>query len=611
MLGMLTLGAGAYGNQPDPYAILDKHVAAVGGWAALDAVKNSHSKATLVIEGAGLEGTVESWSQLPDKSRQEVDLKVIKQVSGDNGQFAWRIDQNGKLMPARDSATLKERQLSVLMAKREHMKRGSREFTVTVDRTDTANGATCYVLKTTNTINSFVFYDFIDTTNYLPIKTVVIKPDGETQTVNSDFRKVNGVLTPFEMHQLELPTGQRSTIKLLSLETNVAIDPTTFEPPSVQRKDYRFPAGKSVVEVPFKFIEQHIYLPLTINGKTRLWILDSGAEWTVVESNFARELGLELKGEMIGQGATNTVGVSFATLPPFELNGLAFDSQKVAAIGINDLFRKMMGFEIGGILGFDFLSRLVTRIDYAHELLAFYEPASFEYTGNGTVLNSPVTKGNMFNLQIAVDSQYQGSWDLDLGATGLDFFYSFAEERGLLGRAGVSRMSFGAGGGQLTTMARFKRVDFAGFTVPNLTVGIPTAKGTGSFSKGEMVGNAGNDLFRHFVLYLDYSREKVIVEKGADFAKVFPIDHSGLQVMYDDSGRAAVLVASAGTPSAQAGIKEGDLVTAIDGKSISEIGGLVKFREILKGEAGTAHKLDIDREGKPLIVTLTLKDLFD
>lgn len=611
MLGLLAFGATASGNQPDPFAILDKHVAAMGGWKALDAVKNSHSTGTVVIEGAGLEGTIENWTQMPDKSRQELDLKVIKQVSGDNGQFAWRVDQNGKIMPARDSATLKERELGVLMAKREHLKRGSKQFTVAFDRMDTVNGSTCYVIKTTNTINSFVYYDYIDTGSYLAIKGIVVKPEGETQTTNSDFRKVDGILVPFEMHQLELPTGQRSTVRLTSLEINVAIDPALFEPPSTQKKDYRFPEGKSVVEVPFKFIELHIYLPLTINGRTKLWILDSGAEWSVVESDFAKELGLELKGDMIGQGSTHTVGVSFATLPPFELNGLAFDSQKVAAIGINELFKKAMGLEVGGILGFDFLSRLVTKIDYAHEMLTFFEPSRFQYAGDGTALNIPVTKNNMFQIKVAVDSQYQGLWDLDLGATGLDFFYAYAEKQGLLNRKGVSRMSFGAGGGQLTTMAQFKTVSFAGFTVPHLTVGIPTAKGKGSFAREEMAGNVGNDLFRHFTLYLDYSREQVIVEKGADFDKVFPYDHSGLQVMYDNDGNAAILVASSGTPSALAGIQQGDIIKTIDGKSVAEIGGLVKFRELMKAAAGTTYKIGLERDGKPLAVELTLKDLFD
>jgi hypothetical protein len=568
-------------------------------------------KGSLVIEGAGLEGTVESWNQMPGKSRQEVDLKVIRQISGDNGQYVWRMDQNGKLQIARDTVTLKERQLNNLMATREQMKRGSGTFAVTFDRIDTANGSTCYVIKTTNTINTLIYYDFYDTTSYRPIKTTVIKPEGVTETVNSDFREVSGILVPFEMHQLELPTGQRTTIKVASMEINAPIDSTLFEPPSQQKRDFHFPAGKSMVEVPFKFTELHIYLPLTINGKTRLWVLDSGAEMTVAEKEFAEELGLNLKGQITGQGATNTVQVAFTSLPPFELNGLAFDSQKVAAISVNDLFRKTMGFEIGGILGYDFLSRLVTKIDYANELLTFYDPDSFAYKGNGVVLDAPITKNNMFQLPIVVDSQYSGTWDLDLGASGLDFLYPYAESHGLLDRPGVDRMGFGAGGGQLTRMAKFKTVTMAGFTVPGLQVGIPSAKGKGSFSQTEMTGNAGNDLFRHFTLYLDYSREKVIVEKGADFDKVFPTDHSGLQLIVGEGSQPAVLMVAAGTPSEKAGFQKNDKILAIDGKNLDALGGILGVREILKGPIGTTLEFDLLRDGKPVAATLTLRDLFE
>jgi hypothetical protein len=44
MLGMFAIGAAVSGSQSDPYAILDKHIAAMGGWSAIDAVRSSHSK---------------------------------------------------------------------------------------------------------------------------------------------------------------------------------------------------------------------------------------------------------------------------------------------------------------------------------------------------------------------------------------------------------------------------------------------------------------------------------------------------------------------------------------------------------------------------------------
>ncbi len=228
----------------DPYAILDKDMAAMGGWAKIDSARTTHMQGSLVIEGAGLQGTLETWNEMPDKSRQEFDIKVLKQVSGDNGKVAWHVDQNGKLLISRDTTTLKERQLSILMANHENMKRGSKVFTVTFDRIDTADGSTCYVIKTTNTINTFVFYDFYDTTNYLPIKTTIVKPEGSSESINRDFRKVDGLMIPFEIHQIEHPTEQATTVKFSKVEVNQPIDPNLFEPPSEQVHDFHFPGGQ-------------------------------------------------------------------------------------------------------------------------------------------------------------------------------------------------------------------------------------------------------------------------------------------------------------------------------------------------------------------------------
>jgi hypothetical protein len=607
----LCAAAAAATAPPDPYAIIEKQIAAIGGWDRIDAQRSSHSRGTIVIEGAGLEGTLETWNLMPDKSRLDFDIKVIRQVRGDNGRFAWRLDQNGKVQVERDSTSLKERQLGFLMARRDNLKRGSKVFTVTYDRADTADGHACHVLETTNTINSSVYYDFYDTTTFLPIRTIVVKPEGEEHSTYRDYRDVDGVLTPFEIRQLALPTGQRTTVRITSVEVNTPLDPALFEPPAQTARDFRFPPGATMVEVPFRLIEQHIFLPLTIQGRTRLWVLDSGAEMTCIEKDFAQELGIETKGDLTGQGATATVQVSFVTMPPFELNGLAFDSQKVAALGINDLFRKMMGMEIGGILGYDFLSRLVTKIDYAHERLTFFDPETFVYQADGVVLDAPLAKNNMFQLQITVDGQYGGVWDLDLGASGMEFLYPYAEAHGLLQRPGVTRMSFGAGGGQASTSARFHTVELAGFVVPDLTIGIPSARSKGAFSAAEKTGNAGTDLFRHFTLYLDYERGRVIVEKGADFAKAFPVDESGVQLILGDDGRMMVLLAAPGTPAETAGIHDGDVVTAIDGKSLESLGGLLEVREMLKGPAGTTIRFDLMREGKPLSTSLTLRDLYE
>jgi len=603
------LAAGPGGAGRDPYVILDCHVAALGGWERLKAIRSRHAKGLLTIEGAGLSGTVEDWESHPAKKRQEIDLQIFRQVSGDNGEAAWRTDPNGKLVLQKDPATLKERELQLRRAANEHLERGSKVFTVSYARLDTAGGRWCHVLKTANTINSVVSYDFYDTTSCRLVQTITQGPASESRTRPGDYREVDGVLVPFRVENLEMPSGQRTTVQLSAVELNVPVDPALFEPPAGQTRDFRFPPGLASVEVPFDFTELHIYIPLTIGGKTMPWVLDSGAGASVIEAEFAREIGLETQGKVVGQGISSTVDVAFATLPPFDLNGLAFEAQKVVAIALNDIFRKTGGFEIGGILGYDFLSRLVTKVDYANERLTFFDPDSFRYAGPGVVLQTPLTRSNMLQVEIKVDERLGGPWNLDLGAGGLEFFYPYAEENGLLERPGIRRMGLGAGGGMMSTVARFEKLEFAGYTLDNVRIGIPRAKGTGVFASREITGNAGNELFRHFVLYLDYARGQVIVEKGADFDRDFPADRSGLGLMLDREGRLEAVTVSEGTPAAEAGIHEGDIVISVDGRSVKEAGGIIAVREMLRASPGTKRNLELEREGKRLEATVVLREL--
>ena len=601
----------AWSATPDPYAILDQYIAANGGLDKMKSQHTMHMKGTLVIEGAGLQGHFEQWTEQPNKSLQTLDLKVFKQTQGDNGQFAWTVDQNKKLQINRDSVTIKERQLRALMAEFDHLSRNSKNFKVTFEKIDTALGKTCYVLKTTNSINDYVYFDYYDTTTYQTLKNVVDRPNQIVNTYMSDFRVIDGFEIPFQIRTVEEPTNQISTIKFDTAEMNKPFDAEMFEPPASDVKDYEFANGKSVENVPFQYMENHVYIPLTINGKTKLWVLDTGAEVSVIEKDFAEELGLKLEGKITGQGVGSTVDVSFTTLPAYSINGLSFHEQKIASIKLNWLFRKTTGQEIGGILGYDFLSRLVTRIDYANQTLSFYEPDSFKYAGPGVVIDAPLSQDNMFHVPITIDGEYGGLWNIDVGAGGMSFHYPYAQSHNLLKRKGITGVAYGAGGSSPTKSCQFKTVTLAGFTIDKPLVGMPVSADKGSFSGRELTGNAGNTLFRHFVLYLDYHHEKFIVEKGGDFAKVFPEDHSGMQIAFDDDGSIEAISAPDGTPAAKAGIKVGDKIKTIDGKPTDVLGGIMKIRELFKADPGTKYSLELERGGKMVKADLTLKDLYN
>jgi hypothetical protein len=604
------LGATALAELSDPYEILEKNYEAVGGLDKLKAQTTSYTEGTIVIEGTGLGGSFKEWSELPIRKRQEVDLTIMKQTSGDNGEHAWSVDQNGKVHIHSDEKTINERKMQQLMAKFDHLNRNSENFAITFEGSEKVGEKDCYVVMTLNTLTPDTLYQYFDMSSFHLLKMITKSQTGESHTLFSDYREVDGILAAFGQDMTEFPTRMKTSIRLTKLETKIRIDPALFEPPEGDVQDFKFANGKSAENIPFQFIENHIYLSLTVGGITRLWVLDSGASVTVIESEFAKELGLELEGSLKGRGAGNLVDVAFTKMPAFNLPGLEFNEQQVASIAINWLFEKWVGFKIGGILGYDFLSRLVIKVDYANEMLSFYLPDSFSYSGEGTVIDAPISQSNMFFLPLTVDGKYGDKWNLDLGAGGMSFHYPFAVENGFLELPGIDGVGHGAGGSQMKRSVQFKTIEFAGFVKENPIIGMPTEKGEGGFSSSELSGNIGNTLLRHFVLYLDYKREQVIVEKGDDYDRVFPRDNSGVQLEQSEDGKLQVLFVSDNTPGLKAGFKPGDIIHSVNGIETEYIGGIVALKKMLREDPGTSYSVTVQREGIMKKLDLTLDDLY-
>ncbi|KPJ73901.1 hypothetical protein AMJ52_02740 [candidate division TA06 bacterium DG_78] len=597
-------------NVTDPYTILNKHFETMGGLDAVKAEETVYAEGIVVIEGTGLQGPFKQWVAKPLFSREEVDLEVIRQLSGDNGQLSWIVDANGKLHIEKDEDALKRREVKKLLAEYDHLNPESQYFTLTFDGIEKVGTFECYVITMTNTINEDVKKDFYDTVQYSLVKTIDIHPDEEIHTIYTDYRDVNGVKHAFKETQEIFPIGQRVLVTISKYEINVPIASAVFEPPDYDVEDFHFTHGESAENIPFQFIENHISLLVNIGGKERLWILDTGAGKSVIDAQFAKELGLTLEGTMKGVGIGRIVEVSLTTLPAFSLDGLLIDKQNIAAIDVHPLLKRLLDIDVFGILGYDFLSRFTTKIDYAHNTISFYHPDRFDYTGTGVLMDAPLDH-NTFVVPMAVDGTYSGKWLLDLGATGLTFHYPFAEDHNLLTLPGIDHIGFGAGGAFPSRISQFDSIEIAGFTIMNPLISIPREKGEGAFASKEKIGNIGNTLLRHFVLYLDYKKQQIILEKGDDFSTQFPRDKCGLQMVRTEDGAGyEVLFVADNTPAEKAGFKKGDIIKAINGISVLHFDGLVAIRNLFREEVGTQYRIGILRSGEPIELTTELQELW-
>lgn len=607
---ILTAVHGAAKTMTDPLQILSKHCEALGGLEKLKAQKSYVSEADFSM--GNLKGTLKQWFQAPNLRRDDLDLKVFKAISGDDGVTAWNIDQNGKLLVQKDEESLKRRKVQTLLDAYAFMDPKSKTFAPTCGGIQKIGGADCYVIKITNTINKDIYTWYINTETFLMDKSVDTLPTGENHQTYSDYRVVEGIKVPFHNVVTQMPTNQTFVIRTTKYEANVPIDASLFKPPKQDVKDFRFLANHRTENVPFRFLENHILLTAAVGGKKSLWVLDSGAGMTVIDLEFAESIGLKPKGKLKGQGVGKTVEFSFVEVPSITLPGLVMEKQRVVAGDfVGPLLRKAWGLDIIGILGYDFMSRFVIKVDYANEKLSFYDPGTFQYKGDGKILPAPLQDRN-FTVPMTIDGKYSGNWRVDLGAGGISFHYPYAKEKGFLNRKGVDWVSYGAGGGSKSRILRFSKLEFAGFTLKNPLAAFPIDEGKGAFMDKSLLGNIGNSVFRHFVIYLDYKKQQMIVEKGPHFGRRFPEDMSGLQVFAaPEPGKKYIEVAwvAPGTPGEKAGFKKDDIIKTINGKDAGSI-GITALRELLKEKPGTIYKITVSRKGKILDMKLKLQDLY-
>ena len=122
-----------------------------------------------------------------------------------------------------------------------------------------------------------------------------------------------------------------------------------------------------------------------------------------------------------------------------------------------------------------------------------------------------------------------------------------------------------------------------------------------------MQGSIGADILRKFKVILDYAHDRVILERGAHFGEPLEFDMSGLSLSADAVKKSLTVdEVYANSPASEAGIQEGDVLTAIDGRAISEF-SLSDVRELFRHE--TKYDLAFNRSGRRIAVALELRRL--
>jgi PDZ domain/Aspartyl protease len=328
-------------------------------------------------------------------------------------------------------------------------------------------------------------------------------------------------------------------------------------------------ARDASVAVPFEWHDGHLVIGVRINDSAPLRLaFDTGAGATVLFET-ERTRGLRLQAErQIPIGGSS--GVELVNDAKLSLDGIDVTRLTILHVPLRNspMFANDDEACFDGAVGYDLLHRFVTEIDYVKQVIRFSKgPADVAADEAWRLVPIDVTRRvPVISVQLQGGRARSESVRLlvDSGAPA----YAYMNPDRTKGIAVPARNYLTRGrsfnGPYERVTARLAAFSLGGFEFPGLVTHFDR---TDFKDLGRAVGLIGNGVLRNFDLIFDYRAGTLAMRRNARFDASSRADRSGIDL---EPHRLGAIVRSVASDSAaeKLGLKPGDVVTDIDGRSL-------------------------------------------
>lgn len=605
-------GARAQAGELTIETILDKWAQALGGRDKLAATGTM--KFTIKAKMAGMDGNLLVWSTDEGQQRTELNLggifNIVQVFDRDHG---WVKDQNGKVSEI-SGQQLKGEITGAYIGSWSHLLPGRRPGEV--EYLGPEEGTGLLTVRISPEGGETATY-YLDPDTYLPVRSERAAGDRTSVTTYSDWKDIDGILYAGRFTQSEGNAQFDANFELVSVETHQTAPANAFGKPGEEADDVVFSAGNKAVGIPIELNGVHIFVQVRVNGSEPMWfILDTGAAVTVIDTETAKEMGLDLKGEIEARGAgEGSQQASFIADMSYEVGGVNLMHQRGTAIPLR-MLEPMFGRQIDGILGYDFISRFAMTIDYDNSELNLFDRNSYEYAGEGTVVPIRLEHGNPHVTATVTPfgkSPIEADFLVDSGAgMSVGFTTPFVEKNKLLSTLPKKFYFEGGGGvgGKMTSyIGRVKQFQIADLTFDDLICGFSQDTG-GAGANPDLAGIIGGEVLKCFTVTFDYEHNRMIFEPGQNYGQ--PMDQNLAGLSFKTGGRGkwheiSVRYVQEKSPGAKAGIETGDKVLSFDGIPAADL-TLAQLERMVKENPRTVE-IVIERDGKEMKKKIKLEPM--
>lgn len=419
---------------------------------------------------------------------------------------------------------------------------------------------------------------------------------------------------------------------------------------------YELPKGKKFEKLKFELINNLMVIPIEVNGTELSFILDSGVG-TPILFNLADQDSVQLNNvseiTINGLGDGNAISALKSEVNLMKLGGVKNVAQDIYVVmdaGIN--FSPSLGIPVHGIIGYDLFRDFVVDINYSRKAIKFFEPGSYNAKNSRKTREldiSVINRKAYLDAAIVVKDGKEIPVKLLMDTGSSDAVWLFEDERieipekyyeDFLGK-GLSGDIYG----KRTKIHHLKIADFVLNDAKAAFPDMETFNAVADF--GSRNGSLGGEVLKRFNMVFDYPNQKLTLKKNGNFEKMFQynisgidIQHAGVryvserianangvvhsnerkygdvQIMLQGATRLSlvpeIIVSSIrqGSPAYTSGLKEGDVILAVNGKRIHRY-KLQEIMEMLNDKKGKRVKILVERYNNDLLFSFELKPFFE
>ncbi|WP_369047652.1 aspartyl protease family protein [Tenacibaculum sp. UWU-22] len=409
--------------------------------------------------------------------------------------------------------------------------------------------------------------------------------------------------------------------------------------------------------VKFKLINNLIVIPLEINGKKLSFLLDSGANKTIL-FNFSEKDTINLnnveKVTLQGLGSGESVESLLSKNNQFKLNNLVSTNQNLYVI-LRDNFNisSKMGITIHGIIGYNLLKNVIARINYNTKQIDFYNPKYFKYPKCRKCETFPLEfyrNKPYINVNVQLDTvgKEQIPVKVLIDSGGSDALWLFENTKGAI-KTPIKNFKDILGEGLSGTIygnrSKIPQISLQKYVIKNPTATFLDSISTHNARKFKTRnGSIGGAILKRFKIWIDYTNKKITFKKSASLSKPFYYNMSGLHIVYagkelvkeavkttnskggntdntNDKKNTISMITSyhyvfypayeidkvvKGSPAAIAGVLSGDKLLKVNGKKAHHY-TLDQLMELFHTKPNKKIRLEVRRAGLKLTFEFQLK----